>query len=202
MATFEGGGGSVIETTTFEVIDIGGGDGDTIDGMYLGTGGGDGYYFSLDVELELSGDIDIHVPRGSGFYSRSRVADERHFSQEGGHLAAVEGLGLRFPAGDYRVDLVGAVNARVYPTHKPGCNSAMFGRAQRCFPIDGGRRLQFAMPAAPVGEYYIKVTMPDGLVVWSVNTITLTFTPECRVFRALCRVPFNVIRPVSPLQEV
>lgn len=202
MGTFEGGGGSVIDIGGLPVIDVGGGDEFAIDGMYLGTGGGDGVYFTLDAPLAPADTVDIYVPRDSRYYSPSRVTDHTLYSQEGGHLVVLEAIGLKFPDGDYRVDIVREDNSRSYPTHKPGCNSAIFGGRQACRPLPGNRKLLFALPAAPTGEYRIKLTMPDLLEVWSVNTINLTFVPESRVFRSLCRFPFKVMRPSSPIQEV
>lgn len=196
---FEGGGGNQFEYDGDVILDTGAGGDDVIGGMYLGSGGGDPLIIGVDATLLIV--PSITVPEDSIYYSPSRIEDAYIFSQEGGWVLALVSPGLTWAPGDYRVDIVNDVTGKQYPDQKPGCNSALFGKKYACRPALAGRQLRFTLPAAPVGDYWVKVTTPLNVVLYSESTIHLTYVPESRAFRAMSRFPFNVLRVKSPIQE-
>lgn len=176
--------------------DVGAGDPDW---LISGTGAGDPYamydaglYFNLQAQV---------VPASSEWFSPSRVSAEEKISQEGGWLVELRIPGLVFPDGTYRCDFIDVSTNDIWPTVKPGCNSALFGKKYACRPVPGGKFMRFASPAAPVGSYRVKVTFPTNEVVYSINTVDLTYVPECPPFRALAALPEQVYLVVSPIKE-
>jgi hypothetical protein len=163
-----------------------------------GTGAGDpfsvqeaGMYFSLFAQA---------VPSSSDWFSPTRTPSDGKISQEGGWLIELRIPGMDFVDGTYRVDLVNDWGI-VWPNVKPGCNSALFGRKYACRPAPGGKYMRFASPAAPVDTYRVKVTFPTGEIVYSENTVDLTYVPECPQFRSLAALPEAVYRVISPIKD-
>jgi len=179
----------------FDLVGIGGGD----DEPLLDNGAGEPWYIGGEVSIQARS-VEPLVPIYSQDYSPSRYADG-NYSQEGGWVIELYAPGLTFPPGDYRIDLENVDTTQTYPTMKPGCNSARFGLAQVCRPLFGGRVLRFALPAAPTGDYLIKVTFPDATTQYAETGITLVFVPESLHFKHMLKLPYRVLRPKNFIQE-
>lgn len=193
MAGFEAGGGAPWEAGGVLLYDSGAGD-DTP--PYLDLGGGDPWGGPETATIIVS------PPAGGGGDSDEDPTPSRYpdggtgeYSQEGGWIVELLMVGDTWPEGSYRVDLVAATDGQIYPKLKPGCNSAKYGLAQSCRPTKGFRALRFALPAAPVGVYDIKITYPEGSIVVIEDAITLTYVPDSAQVRSMLFLPDGVYSP-------
>lgn len=177
---------------------LGTGGGDDLDGS-LETGGGDPWLLGVDIDVQIQVS-DWDIDSSSDLYSPSRYTDPEQYSQEGGWIIRLTAPGSIFPDGEYRVDLVSG-SSQIYPAHKPGCNSALFGQAQRCLATEGRRVLTFAVAAAPVGEYSVQITFPDGMLVTAASTIQLTYVPDSPHFHSVIKLPAKVYKPKNPIKR-
>lgn len=179
----------------FQAFGFGAGDADTVE--MLGSGGGDPWLLGGDVDVAVVWK-DPTVSPSSELYSPSRYSSLDEYSQEGGWVLEARSA-VPFEPGFYRVDFISEETTQGYPTDKPGCNSTRFGFSQRCFPNLDGRAIPFAAPAAPTGEYKVKLTFPNGGFVFASNTIHLVYVPESLQFRSMCRMPVRVYSPKNPI---
>lgn len=178
-----------------DFLTVGFGDGST-GGMYMSWGYSDPWTFGYDTPISARVYAEVDVPPESRFFSPSRYGDLSEVSQEGGSLLRLEVIGMRWPDGVYRVDLV-ADDGKVFPQLKPGMNSARFGQASQVRPEPGNRVLIAATPAAPVGTYTVRVTMPDT-TVFEVGQVDLVYVPGCEALTKMVAVPHDVYRPRYP----